>query len=266
MPSELPLVSVIIPTRNSSKTIKDCLISIQKQTYSNIQILVIDSFSTDQTVEIASSLGVRIDYVKGERTLAKNYGTNIATGKYVMYIDSDMSLEPAVIEQSVDQCERNHKRGIVIPERSIGRSFWIKVRDFERSLYSNTIIESPRFFLRSDVIASGGFDEQVIIYEEATLPFKLEQLGLDVRCRISTHILHNEEGFSLKRWLSKKRYYSDTQDVYLQRYERYSKLQLSATFRVLLFTRQWKIMLHNPDLSIGLVVLKTLEYIWSRKI
>jgi len=45
-----PLVSVVIPTYNSEKTLKKCLESIKRQTYKNIEIIVVDKFSKDRTV------------------------------------------------------------------------------------------------------------------------------------------------------------------------------------------------------------------------
>ena len=50
---ENPLVSVIIPTYNSSRTLEKCLESIKNQTYKNIEIIVVDNNSTDNTKEIA---------------------------------------------------------------------------------------------------------------------------------------------------------------------------------------------------------------------
>jgi glycosyltransferase involved in cell wall biosynthesis len=48
-----PLVSLIIPTYNSSKTIEDCLKSIKNQNYENIELIVVDNNSKDNTKEIA---------------------------------------------------------------------------------------------------------------------------------------------------------------------------------------------------------------------
>ena len=48
-----PLVSVIIPTKNSSKTLTQCLDSIKNQDYENIEIIVVDNHSKDNTLEIA---------------------------------------------------------------------------------------------------------------------------------------------------------------------------------------------------------------------
>ncbi len=50
---ENPLVSVIIPTYNSSRTLEKCLESIKNQTYKNVEIIVVDNNSTDNTKEIA---------------------------------------------------------------------------------------------------------------------------------------------------------------------------------------------------------------------
>ena len=50
---EDPLVSIIIPTYNSEKTLPLCLESIKRQTYKNIEVIVLDNFSIDRTVDIA---------------------------------------------------------------------------------------------------------------------------------------------------------------------------------------------------------------------
>lgn len=49
----LPLISIIIPTKNSALTLEDCLVSLKHQSYENIEIIVIDNHSIDATPEIA---------------------------------------------------------------------------------------------------------------------------------------------------------------------------------------------------------------------
>ncbi len=142
---ENSLVSVIIPTYDSEKTIDPCLKSIKNQSYKNIEIIVVDRFSNDRTVEIASRYGARVYQLDCERTMAKNFGLRNAKGKYVLFIDSDMELSKGVVEECVELAEKDDKiGGIVIPERSVGDSFWVRVRDFERSFYAGTEIESGR--------------------------------------------------------------------------------------------------------------------------
>lgn len=90
---KLPLVSVIIPTRNSSQTLNDCLSSLQKQSYSNYELLVPDAGSTDSTLKIAKSFGAKI-YSNLSKTAeaGKALGLKKAKGEYVLLLDSDNIL------------------------------------------------------------------------------------------------------------------------------------------------------------------------------
>lgn len=265
--NNLSQVSIIIPTRNSAKTVAKCLQSLRDQTYQPSEILIIDGHSTDRTQEIAEKFGAKVMVLEGERATAKNLGIAKSLGSFLLFLDSDMILEPTVIEECMKIAIENTKIvGIVIPERSIGTSFWVKVRDFERSLYAGSKIESARFFRREDVLAVGGFDEETIFYEESTLPQKLEKKGQNVDGRISSYILHDEGGFSLRRWLTKKQYYSKTFNIYSTRYHEYARLQFSISYRLRTFVSggQWKKLLRNPLLTLGLLVLKSLEYLYSK--
>ena len=114
-------VSIIIPTKNSANTIGKCLESIKQQTYKNIEILVMDSFSADNTAEIASRFNVQIFFLDGERAKAKNLGQSKAAGEFLLFMDSDMILQPDVVEECIRTCSDNDKiAAIIIPERSIG--------------------------------------------------------------------------------------------------------------------------------------------------
>jgi len=261
------LVTVIIPTKNSGRTIKGCLESIRNQTYKNIEILIIDAVSSDNTCEIASKYDTRMFSREGERTKAKNFGMSKAKGKFLFFIDSDMILEKNVIEECVQFENRYGKlNGIIIPEHSIGSSFWVKVRDFERSLYAGSKIESPRFYQKEIVDLVGGFDEDIISFEESTISYKLTEIGIKKIVRISHYIFHDEEEFNLKKWLRKKKYYQTTSDLYYKKYPKLAKFQFSVKYRIKIFTSEgkWKTLLKNPVLSTGLVTLKALEFLATR--
>lgn len=256
-----PLVSIVIPTYNSEKTLSLCLESIKRQTYKNIEIIIVDNFSMDKTVEISKKYGAKIIQIYGERTKAKNIGLKHAKGKYVLFIDSDMELISTVIDECVKLAESDPKiGGIIIPERSVGNSYWVKVRDFERSFYVGTFIESARFFRRDLALKVGGFDEDIVFYEEVSLPYKIEKLGYNVRARIESYILHHEENFLLSQWLKKKYYYGKTAKVYLSKYRRYAEKQVNPLNRLKIFFRSkrfWK----RPLLAVGTIILKILEYV-----
>jgi len=260
-----PLISIVIPTRNSARTLGACLQSVLGQTLRDIEILVIDANSSDLTVDIANQYAAKVVSVDGERTTAKNTGVKLSKGEYVLFIDSDMILEPCVVEKCVQVCSSNDVAGVIIPERSIGKGFWIRVRDFERSLYLCSEIESARFFKKDFVIRAGGFDEDIVFYEESTLPQKIKQIGGIVDERIDSFILHDENGFHLQKWLQKKRYYADSVKPYSLRYTTYARTQISVKYRLKIMVGggKWKRLLSHPLLTIGLFTLKTLEFFYS---
>jgi len=257
-----PLVSIVVPTYNSGKTLPLCLESIEGQTYREIEVLVVDNFSRDGTVEIAKAYGARVIQERSERARAKNIGLRESRGKYVLFIDSDMELTPRVVEECVELAEGDPRvAGVIIPERSRGSSFWVRVRDFERQLYANTLVESPRFFNRDIALKVGGFDESLVFYEEATLPYKIEKLGFNVRARIRSYIIHNEEDFSFSKWLLKKYYYGKTLNLYLSRYRGYAIQQANPFYRVKILASRREFWKH-PYLSMPLLLLKLMEFVF----
>jgi glycosyltransferase involved in cell wall biosynthesis len=253
-------VSIIIPTYNSEKTLSICLKSVKSQTYKNIEAIVVDNFSKDRTIEIAKRANAKVCLVRAERGRAKNLGMKKAMGDFICFIDSDMELTPNVIKECSDLAKLNEKiGGIIIPEESVGNSFWVKVRDFERSFYYDTSIESARFFRKNLAKSVNGFDEDVVFFEESTLPQKIEEMGYNVRARIKSEILHHEEDFYIWKWLKKKYYYGKTGWKYKERYKEHSGKQTSLYWRLCLFLKNRRFY-SRPLLALGVLVLKCLEY------
>jgi len=219
-----------------------------------------DKNSSDRTAEIAESCGAKIFKLNSERTEAKNFGVKRAIGKYVCFIDSDMELTRNVIEECVNLIEKDGKTGgIIIPEKSVGNSFWVKVRGFERSFYAGTEIESARFFRKDLVENANGFDEDVILFEESTLSQKIETIGYNVKSRINAEILHHEDDFSLRKWLKKKFYYGKTASKYKEKFGEHAHKQTSIFYRFSIFLKN-KRFYFKPLLALGVILLKILEY------
>jgi glycosyltransferase involved in cell wall biosynthesis len=254
------LVSIVVPTRNSEHTIKRCLDSIRAQSYKYTELIVADECSSDRTVEIARAYS-RLVYVSEsiERAAQKNVGIKKARGEFICFIDSDMELMPTVIEECVERIDREERvGGVIIPERSIGPSFWVKVRDFERSFYAGSVVESARFFRRDLVVQVGGFDEDLIFFEESVLPQKIENIGYSARARIESEILHHEDDFSLWRHLRKRYYYGKTTRGYQQRNPDYYKKQYGLWYRLKLFVANDRFV-RRPVFGLSVLLLKTLE-------
>lgn len=98
------LVSVIVPVYNTEKYLERCIDSLLRQTYKNIEILIIDDGSTDNSPEICDRYSLLDDRVKvvhksnGGVSSARNAGLDIASGKYVAFVDSDDYVEETYIE------------------------------------------------------------------------------------------------------------------------------------------------------------------------
>lgn len=107
------LVSVIIPMYNAEKCIETCLKSIVHQTYSSLEILVVDDGSNDKSIAIAKELqgsDARIKLISNKSkgvSSARNMGINASSGKWIVFCDSDDWMENSLIEQLVKIAEEN---------------------------------------------------------------------------------------------------------------------------------------------------------------
>ena len=108
------LISVIIPAYNSEETLDSCLASIFRQTYSNLEIILIDDGSTDSTPQICDTHAKEKSFVKaihlvknGGPSNARNIGLSNATGKYISFIDSDDEILPTYFETLVEIAQKH---------------------------------------------------------------------------------------------------------------------------------------------------------------
>jgi len=96
-----PLVSVIIPAFNSAFYIRECVESVLNQSYKNIEIIVVDDGSTDDTISIIDSYSGKINLIRSaHRGLggARNLGNEIARGKFISWLDADDIAHPKLVE------------------------------------------------------------------------------------------------------------------------------------------------------------------------
>ena len=101
-----PLISVLVPMYNTQKTIKRCINSIIKQTYTNLEIVLLDDGSVDNTYNIAKTFAdvdkrIKLLTKPNEKNLAKtrNYLLENYTGDYIVWVDSDDVLHKKYVEK-----------------------------------------------------------------------------------------------------------------------------------------------------------------------
>ncbi|GAB3800526.1 glycosyltransferase family 2 protein [Micromonospora zhanjiangensis] len=103
MLSRNPLVSVVVPNYNYSRSLPACIRAIQAQDYEPIEIIVVDDCSTDGSAQIARDLGVRVlsTGVNGGVAVARNTGAAAARGEVLLFVDSDVAIPPHTVSRSV---------------------------------------------------------------------------------------------------------------------------------------------------------------------
>src|SRR3712207_698742 len=102
--SEIPLVSIIITSYNYELYIKETINSALNQTYSNIEVIVVDDGSKDDSPNIIAEFGnqiIPILKINGGQASAFNAGFNTSKGEIVIFLDSDDVLLPTAIERVV---------------------------------------------------------------------------------------------------------------------------------------------------------------------
>lgn len=113
------LISIIVPIYNVEKYLRICLDSIEHQTYSNIEVLLINDGSPDSSGEICQEYVARdsrfhyFEKENGGLSDARNYGIERSNGKYLTFIDSDDWVEPTYIDDMYQAALKNDSEIVV---------------------------------------------------------------------------------------------------------------------------------------------------------
>jgi glycosyltransferase involved in cell wall biosynthesis len=260
-----PLVSIIIPTKNSACTIRACLTSIQSQTYKNIECIVVDNHSSDTTQEIARELGTTVIVAGNERSAQRNKGAQESHGEYLLFADSDMQLSENVITECMQIMNSFPAiQAIVIPEKSFGTTFWARCKAFERSCYKTVPwMHGARFFRASAFKATSGFDERMIAAEDFDLHSKILTTFGKTTIRSSNETIMHDEGYlTLRKLLKKKFYYGANLHVYKKNQANTHSLRKQGNpfLRITLFFHDPISIFKHPIIFIGTCVMKMLEF------
>ncbi len=172
--------TVIIPAYNASKYIKRCIMSLKNQTYKNIEIIVINDGSSDNTLEIINSLDVIvIDKENGGVSSARNMGLKIASGDYILFVDSDDYVEKNYIESVYNIIKEYNYDIIETPllfeaniKKNIANYTEYKIEgenkslNFNQEYFNNELRYVIGVFYKKEIIKDLYFDEEVRCYED----------------------------------------------------------------------------------------------------
>lgn len=188
-----PLVSVIIPTFNDTDFIEQAIDSIFKQTYQNIELIVIDDGSFCKDAQIIISKYPNIKYLYQEKkgvSVARNNGLRISSGDFIQFLDADDWLENDSISEKIGKLSSDSKINCVYTDTFIANNTGEKIHtyysNYERPLPDGDIYSQLLFknfipihailFRKSDLISLGGFSN-ISGHEDWDLLIRLAEKG-----------------------------------------------------------------------------------------
>ncbi len=120
-----PLVSIILPVYNAQNHLARCVGSICAQTYRNIEIIILNDGSKDQSLPVCEEFRQKdprillVDKANSGVSDTRNLGLKLASGKYVEFVDSDDYLDPDFTERLVAAAEENEADFVIAPYKMV---------------------------------------------------------------------------------------------------------------------------------------------------
>lgn len=157
----MPLISVVVPTYQHASALSQCLEAIFAQTYPNIEIIVVDDGSTDNTQEVVKAFSNRVKSIRQENqgsNPARNRGFQEAKGEFIIFCDADVIMKPQMLEEM-------HKALVAHPEASYAyASFWFGWKHFAGQPFDAEKLRQMNFIHTSSLIRTAdfpGFDNNI---------------------------------------------------------------------------------------------------------
>lgn len=192
-----PIASVIIPAFNEQQYIGEALDSLLNSQFDHnqLEIIVVDNGSTDNTVAIANSKGVRVEIQPNIKVGAvRNRGARLASGKYLIFLDSDCVVSPLWILNGIQQLEENET--LVLGGQYLTRAqpSWLErywaLSNSTGAVHLTTLVGGCIFIRKDTFLDVGGFDESLNSGEDSEITSRLKNKGYSVKIDAKMSIIH----------------------------------------------------------------------------
>lgn len=188
-----PKVTILVLNYNGKRWLKKCLPTVEKVTYPDKEVIVVNNGSTDDSAEFLKKnyQDVRVIEIKKNRGYAgaNNYGVKFATGKYILFLNNDTQVTPNFLEPLVEKIESDKTIGAVQPQirnmvkkeviDSIGSFFTFtgflyhygyfqsaSEKKYNKELLIYSVKGACFLMKKKDYIDLGGIDESFVTYVE----------------------------------------------------------------------------------------------------
>lgn len=170
-----PLVSIIIPVYNMQQFLKETLDSVLASDYPNLEVIVMNDGSTDNSLKIAQEYTSRDHRVKAYTQpnagvcAARNNAIKLAQGEYILPVDSDDKISPEFITNAVGKFKKDNDVKVVYSRAEFfgNRTGEWKLHDFSINLLAHkNFIPISALYRKSDWEKAGGYCEEIIARED----------------------------------------------------------------------------------------------------
>jgi glycosyltransferase involved in cell wall biosynthesis len=250
-----PLISAVITTHDRLQLLKRAIESVQNQTYKNIELIVVDDWSSDGTKEFCESQNLKYIYIPPEESKGGNHARNLgiknAIGEYIAFLDDDDYWFPEKTQKQVDLLLQNKACGFVFCGRrfekiqSNGSTF--EFNYLPKSQYSGdlskvilqAIVTSTSAIMVSRQLLNkvGLFDEALKFWQEYELTIRLAQVTPFYY--VNEPLVVYRENLADKNRLSNKFYTWKKSVKYIRKKHRALYSQLTIKERVAALRTYW---------------------------
>lgn len=208
-------VSIIIPAYNEEKHIASCVRSLLRQNYRDIEIIVLDNGSRDQTATIVESLleeyPEKVRLVKLNRNTgpggARNFGARLARGEILLFLDADMAFPEDYVARLVEPIMKGEAEATTHEEELVHNidNRWVKVQGQTTKIANTAVSGVARAVKKNLFHRYGGFDPSLHYHDDRTLFYKS---GVKISVIKGAHCFHNnpdtaKEIFRRNYWIGR---------------------------------------------------------------
>lgn len=262
-----PLVSVIIPNWNGQKWLRNCFYSIEEQTYKNVETILVDNASQDNSIGYTKNNYSNIKIIQNKENfgyaLANNLAVKMVKGQILFFLNNDTKIKCNCIETLVNEIQKDENIGACAPkimnyEGKTQLSLGVGCDIFGYPLLSGAeklfYVDGAALFIRKDVFDEiGGFDERYFMFhEDIDLSWRLQLYGYKIKSVPEALVLHESGGTAVGGAIKEGEYTTTSWRRYLAERNNICNLLKNYNFLTLFFVLPFYILINISECSIFL--------------
>lgn len=216
-----PLVSIIIPVFNVAEFLSECLESVFNQTYPNIQVIVIDDGSTDESPLILKRWRETEEFIlinqnNSGQSVSRNKGLEIAKGKYILFVDSDDYIDTNTVDILTKEIETN--------KTDIIRFNALPFKHNSNKVMKNKNYDFSNILVDKKVYEGEEIDDIYRSFSSSPCLYMFKRSLINDQMYFKPNIIHEDELFTIKLFFAAKKFSYSNNFFYHRRYRDFSTM------------------------------------------